>query len=87
VKFSADEIANVEPAYAREMVCPYCNAPPGQSCARKFTYPDGFHWSTHSSPPYQQLMWTTFHKDRKVAYLLSEMFIIPEALDLADVLT
>lgn len=83
---TAAEIDSVTNYKARGATCPYCNAPAGQECARKFRYVDGWSWDSGSAAPrYDQYMWHAVHRGRKLAYLLGLMFIITEELELADI--
>lgn len=91
MKISPQEARQQSWSEVLKQQCPYCNAPPGTQCARRFRYADGFDPDDYSQansknrPPWGQNMWTEYHKPRAEQVILGRMFIIPEAFDLADV--
>jgi hypothetical protein len=72
VKITDAERKTVSWGVTRRTPCPYCGAEPHDECVR--TAKDGYRYK----------VWD-FHVARLDAAILSRMFIIPEELELADV--
>lgn len=75
-KFTKTEIDHVTWSEHRTVPCPYCHAPRGNSCNR--LNKDGT-----PRPDWDGYMYD-HHRTRAVAYLLTQLFIIKEELEYAD---